>query len=143
MFRKELPSPRRTSCPPIREELKARDSTAEWGDISCQGSIIKVYIGLPKQGSTADAPIVVTPSEPGRVFIGNLPDDANDDELATLFQVIGEVTNVRIVHDKDTGKSLGFGFCEYSDARDAKNAIRELNGRDYRGRSLRVDIARD
>jgi len=129
--------------PLIREELKARDSTAEWGDISCQGSIIKVPIGLPKQGSTADAPIVVAPSEPGRVYVGNLPYDANEDELAALFQEVGSVISVRIAHYMETGKSLGFGFCEYSDARDAKIAIRELNGRDYRGRSLRVDIAHD
>lgn len=75
------------------------------------------------------------------VFVGNLPYDANEETLTDVFRQVGPVVNFRLVYDKGTGESKGFGFCEYTDAALVFSAIRNLNGREYNGRTLRVDFA--
>ena len=75
------------------------------------------------------------------VFVGNLPYDATEEQLTTLMSEVGPVINVRIVHDQDTGKPKGYAFCEYADAATALSAMRNLNGREWHGRTLRVDRA--
>ena len=75
------------------------------------------------------------------IFVGNLPFSAQEDSLRELFQQHGSVHSVRIITDRDTGRSRGFGFVEMPG--DVANvAIEALNGTDFEGRPLRVNEAR-
>ena len=75
------------------------------------------------------------------IFVGNLPFTAEEDALRELFQQHGSVHSVRIITDRDTGRSRGFGFVEMpGDV--ASTAIEALNGVDFGGRPLRVNEAR-
>jgi cleavage stimulation factor subunit 2 len=75
------------------------------------------------------------------VFVGNIPYDGTEQQLIDLFSSVGPVVSFRIVSDRDTGKPKGYGFCEFKDPEFAKSAIRNLNGVDFHGRSLRVDFS--
>ena len=76
-----------------------------------------------------------------KLYVGNLPYSMNDDTLRSLFESYGQVESARVISDRDTGASKGFGFVEMQNA-DAQKAIEALNGRDYNGRALRIDEAR-
>lgn len=78
-----------------------------------------------------------------KLYVGNLSYDVTEDELHQLFSQCGQVSHARIVKDKDTGRSKGFGFVEMPDDREAEQAIMRMKGHDLRGRPLRVDEARD
>jgi len=75
------------------------------------------------------------------VFVGNIPYDATEEQLIEIFQEVGPVVSFRLVFDRDTGKPKGYGFCEFRDQETALSAIRNLNNRDFNGRTLRVDFA--
>ena len=70
------------------------------------------------------------------IYVGNISFDASEDEVRALFSAYGEVTNVNLLKDKFTGQPRGFGFVEMSVDGEAQTAIRELNGRELRGRKL-------
>lgn len=76
------------------------------------------------------------------LFVGNLPFSATEDALRDLFGAFGEIQQVRIMTDRDTGKSRGFAFVEIADDDAAARAITELNGKDFGGRALTVNEAR-
>jgi len=76
------------------------------------------------------------------LFVGNLPFAATEDELRDLFGAFGEVQQVRIMTDRDTGKSRGFGFVEMTDDDAAAKAITQLNGKELGGRALTINEAR-
>ncbi|MFT7517356.1 MAG: RNA recognition motif-containing protein [Myxococcota bacterium] len=77
-----------------------------------------------------------------RLFVGNLPWSIGDDELRDLFSEYGEVTDSKVINDRETGRSRGFGFIEMDgDAGDA--AIKALDGTDIEGRDLRVNVAEE
>ncbi len=73
------------------------------------------------------------------IYVGSLHYDLSEDELKGIFEEYGEVTSVRIITDKFTSRSKGFGFVEMSDSDAANQAIEELNGSDIKGRSIRVN----
>lgn len=75
------------------------------------------------------------------VFVGNIPYEATDEQLKNIFQTAGEVRSFRLVTDRETGKPKGYGFAEYNDKQTAMSAMRNLNGKEIFGRSLRVDHA--
>jgi RNA recognition motif-containing protein len=75
------------------------------------------------------------------VFVGNIPYDATEEKLQEIFSQVGPVVSLRLVYDRDSGKPKGYGFCEYDDPDTAASAIRNLNGFEMNGRSLRVDGA--
>ena len=76
------------------------------------------------------------------LFVGNLPFTATEDELRGLFSAFGEVQQVRIMTDRDTGRSRGFAFVEIADDEAAAKAINDLNGKDFGGRQLTINEAR-
>jgi RNA recognition motif-containing protein len=76
------------------------------------------------------------------LFVGNLPFSATEDALRELFAGFGEVQQVKIMTDRDTGKSRGFAFVEMTQDEDAAKAIAALNGKDFGGRALTVNEAR-
>ena len=73
------------------------------------------------------------------VWVGNIHYDVTDQMIISEFSKCGKVKSFRIVTDNATGKPKGFGFCEFEDAECAHAAIRLLNGREFKGRTLRVD----
>ncbi|XP_076445699.1 cleavage stimulation factor subunit 2-like [Babylonia areolata] len=75
------------------------------------------------------------------VFVGNIPYDATEEQLKTIFNQVGQVTSFRLVYDRETGKPKGYGFCEYTDQETAMSAMRNLNNYDFNGRPLRVGYA--
>uniref|UniRef100_A0A8R1TS89 RRM domain-containing protein n=1 Tax=Onchocerca volvulus TaxID=6282 RepID=A0A8R1TS89_ONCVO len=75
------------------------------------------------------------------VFVGNISYEVGEEQLKQVFSQVGAVVHLRLVHDRDTGKPKGYGFCEYNDAQTAESAIRNLNGFELNGRPLRVDSA--
>jgi len=76
------------------------------------------------------------------IYVGNLSFDVTEDQLKELFGPFGQVTEVRLIMDKFTGKSKGFGFIEMPSKEDAEKAIEELNGKDIDGREIAVNEAR-
>ncbi|KAM9197339.1 cleavage stimulation factor subunit 2 tau variant [Dugong dugon] len=75
------------------------------------------------------------------VFVGNIPYEATEEQLKDIFSEVGSVVSFRLVYDRETGKPKGYGFCEYQDQETALSAMRNLNGREFSGRALRVDNA--
>ncbi len=76
------------------------------------------------------------------LYVGNLPYSMNDQELNDLFSQIGDVQSARVMSDRETGRSRGFGFVEMADADAGHEAIEKLNGTDCDGRALVVNEAR-
>jgi cold-inducible RNA-binding protein len=76
------------------------------------------------------------------IFVGNLAFTTTEEELAQLFHPYGEIASIRIMTDRDTGRSRGFGFVEMPDATEAQAAIDGLNGTALGGRQLTVNEAR-
>ena len=73
------------------------------------------------------------------IYVGNLPYSTTDDDLSGLFAAHGEVASARVVIDRMTGRSKGFGFVEMADRSQAQKAIDALNGYESEGRKLRVN----
>ena len=77
------------------------------------------------------------------IYVGNLAFSTNDADLEALFAEHGEVSSARVITDRDTGRSRGFGFVEMPSTDEANEAIRSLNGRNVDGRDLKVNQARE
>lgn len=73
------------------------------------------------------------------IYVGNLPYEANDQKLQELFSQYGTVTSARVIVDRNTGDSKGFGFVEMPDKTEALGAIEATNEKDFLGRILRVN----
>ena len=76
------------------------------------------------------------------IYVGNLPFNTDENDLREAFEVYGQVEDIRLIKDKYTGKSKGFGFVEMSAEAEALSAIEGLNGKDFKGRNLTVNKAR-
>lgn len=76
------------------------------------------------------------------IYVGNLSYQLSDDDLRDAFEAYGEVASAKIIMDRDTGRSKGFGFVEMPDDAAAEEAIKQLDGQDLKGRNLRVNEAR-
>lgn len=76
------------------------------------------------------------------LFIGNLPYDMDDARLGEIFTQAGQVASAKVIKDKYSGKSRGFGFVEMPNAEEAKKAIEIFHGKDIDGRPLVVNEAR-
>jgi RNA recognition motif-containing protein len=77
-----------------------------------------------------------------KLFVGNLAWSVGDQELESLFSAHGEVISARVITDRDTGRSRGFGFVEI-DTNDVNGVITATNGREIDGRPIRVNEAED
>jgi len=76
------------------------------------------------------------------IYVGNLRYNMSEDALKEIFEEYGQVASVKIIRDRFSGESKGFGFVEMASDDDAKKAIAELNGKEVDGRALRVNEAR-
>lgn len=77
-----------------------------------------------------------------KIYVGNLPWSAGDQELEEMFTGFGSVQSARVILERETGRSRGFGFVEMDDDA-ARKAIDDLNGQDMAGRPLRVNEAQE
>ena len=77
-----------------------------------------------------------------KVFVGNLSFSVTEDELNELFRDVGNVESVRLITDRNTGRSKGFGFVEMGADEEADRAISELNGKEVQGRQITVSEAK-
>jgi RNA recognition motif-containing protein len=78
-----------------------------------------------------------------KLFVGGLSWNTDDHGLRTAFEAHGEVIDAKVITDRDTGRSRGFGFVTFADAADAQTALDEMNGTELDGRTLNVDVARE
>ena len=76
------------------------------------------------------------------LYVGNLSYDMSEENLRSEFAEYGEVQSAKIITDRDTGRSRGFGFVEMNSDGEGKKAMEELNGKDFEGRQLVVNEAR-
>lgn len=77
-----------------------------------------------------------------KLYVGNLPFSATEEDISAKFSQIGTVESAKLITDRDTGRSKGFGFVEMSSEAEAQAAIDRLNGQDYEGRPMTVNEAR-
>lgn len=77
-----------------------------------------------------------------KLFVGGLPFSTNDDELKQMFSAHGTVASAKVITDRDTGRSKGFGFVEFENDEEGKAAEKAMNGSDVGGRSITVNEAR-
>ena len=77
-----------------------------------------------------------------RLYVGNLSYSITSQKLEDLFAEYGQVISARVIQDRDTGRSKGFGFVEMNDAKEARAATDALNSKDFDGRPLTVNEAR-
>ncbi|WP_069658252.1 RNA recognition motif domain-containing protein [Arcticibacter eurypsychrophilus] len=78
-----------------------------------------------------------------KIFIAGLPFEVEEAELRAVFGDFGVVKSLRIIKDRETGKSRGFGFVEMPNDEEAKEAIKNMNGGDYNGSKITVKVAED
>jgi RNA recognition motif-containing protein len=77
-----------------------------------------------------------------KLYVGNLPYSATEDDLKKHFSQAGTVTSVALITDRATGRAKGFGFVEMASADEAQKAISMLHGQDFMGRTITVNVAR-
>lgn len=76
------------------------------------------------------------------LFVGSLAYATTDDTLKTFFEQVGEVASARVITDRDSSRSKGFGFVEYVNEGDNQKAVDQLNGKELDGRAISVGLAR-
>ncbi|MBU1533898.1 RNA-binding protein [Myxococcota bacterium] len=76
------------------------------------------------------------------IYVGNLPYTTNESDLRNAFEIHGEVVSAKIVTDRESGRSKGFGFVEMPQDEEANTAINSLNGTELSGRTITVNEAR-
>jgi len=77
------------------------------------------------------------------MYVSNLGFHINEDDLRKLFEPFGQVSSAKVITDRETGRSRGFGFVEMASSTEANDAMSKLNGKDVEGRSLSVTVARE
>ena len=77
-----------------------------------------------------------------KLYVGNLPYSMRDDDLQQHFARFGQVSSAKVMMDRDTGRSKGFGFVEMSSGAEAQSAIKGMNGQSFDGRDMVVNLAR-
>ncbi len=78
-----------------------------------------------------------------KLFVGSLSWNTNETELQNAFSRFGEITEAKVITDRETGRSRGFGFVTFAEGADADTAIEEMNGAQLDGRSLTVNEAQE
>ena len=76
------------------------------------------------------------------IYVGNLSYEVTDEDLREAFAAFGQVSSARVIRDRDSGRSRGFGFVEMPTQAEAQAAIQGLNGKDLKGRDLNINEAR-
>ncbi|XVE96700.1 hypothetical protein REPUB_Repub02eG0245400 [Reevesia pubescens] len=126
------------------EEVEA--AAQQFNGYELDGRALRVNAGPPPprreefspRGGRGGAPPM---GDSNRLYVGNLSWGVDDLALETLFSEQGKVVEAKVVYDRESGRSRGFGFVTYNSAEEVESAIRSLNGVDLDGRSIRVSVA--
>lgn len=94
-----------------------------------------------KQSSTCTRPSTVTVCAMKKLFVGGISWGTDDDMLREAFAAFGAVSDARVIYDRETGRSRGFGFVTFDEENDASEAISEMDGTELDGRTIRVNEA--
>jgi cold-inducible RNA-binding protein len=78
-----------------------------------------------------------------KLYVGNISFNATEESLTSTFSQFGTVGSCKIITDRDTGRSKGFGFIEMGSADEAQKAIDSLDGQEFEGRQMRVNVAKE
>lgn len=78
-----------------------------------------------------------------KLYVGNLSYSTTEEALSDLFAQYGEIVSTAVIKDRATGQSKGFGFVELADETAAEKAITDLNGKEFEGRRIRVNVAEE
>ncbi|KAI3673572.1 hypothetical protein L6452_39695 [Arctium lappa] len=105
------------------------------------GRFLTVNKAAPKGSRPERTPQVTGPSY--RIYVGNLPWDVDDVRLEQLFSEHGKVVNARVIYDRESGRSRGFGFVTMSSESEVNDAIENLDGQSMGGRAIRVNVAEE
>lgn len=73
------------------------------------------------------------------IYVGNLPYTANEEDIRGIFEAFGDIQAVKIINDRETGRSKGFGFVTLADQSRVDEAVKSLNGSNYQGRPLKIN----
>lgn len=76
------------------------------------------------------------------IYVGNLPYGVTDGDLEKIFAEFGSVSESKIITDRDTGRSKGFGFVEMPNQTEGEEAIKQLDGKEFDGRNIKVNVAK-
>jgi cold-inducible RNA-binding protein len=98
--------------------------------------------GMVPRSSSSGYPTIRRDEMGRKLYVGNLPYSIDEQMLETAFAACGDVDSVKIIIDRDTGRSKGFGFVEMSRDSEAQKAIQDLNGTSMDGRDIAVNEAR-
>lgn len=85
---------------------------------------------------------MILPKMKNKLYVGNLPYSMTSDSLKQMFSEFGEIVDARIITDRQSGRSKGFGFVEFANEADAQKAIDAKHGNDVEGRNIVVNVAR-
>lgn len=123
---------------------EAEAAAQQFNGYELDGRQIRVNAGPPPpKDSTPRIPRGSSPSfdNNNRVHVGNLSWKVDDAALKNLFSDQGDVLEAKVIYDRDSGRSRGFGFVTFGSAEEVNNAIESLDGLDFNGRSIRVTQA--
>ena len=103
------------------------------------------HSALVSSAATGSAPALFNAARlmSTKLFVGGLSWGTDDQSLKDAFTSFGEVVEARVITDRDTGKSRGFGFVSFSNGEEAKNAMSSMDGQDLEGRNIRVNLANE
>ncbi|KAL2346975.1 hypothetical protein Fmac_000975 [Flemingia macrophylla] len=120
---------------------EAENAVEKFNRYDYDGRLLTVNKASPR-GSRPERP--PRTFEPGlKVYVGNLPWDVDNTRLEQLFNEHGKVVSARVVYDRESGRSRGFGFVTMSDETEMNEAIAALDGQSLDGRAIRVSVAED
>nr|AAK95304.1 AT4g24770/F22K18_30 [Arabidopsis thaliana]AAN28804.1 At4g24770/F22K18_30 [Arabidopsis thaliana] len=120
---------------------EAETAVEKFNRYDLNGRLLTVNKAAPRGSRPERAPRVYEPAF--RVYVGNLPWDVDNGRLEQLFSEHGKVVEARVVYDRETGRSRGFGFVTMSDVDELNEAISALDGQNLEGRAIRVNVAEE
>ncbi|MEM9695436.1 MAG: RNA-binding protein [Myxococcota bacterium] len=139
---KEMRRRERRDRPPEEPEIVSAEEI-QGGMRSIEEVMAQLNAHGPSTARMADFDRPSSVDENARLFVGRLSYDTTDDELAQAFAEFGEVTDAKVILDRNTGQSRGFGFVTLTSMKDAKDAIAAMDGATLDGRTIAVNMASD
>ncbi|KAL5717962.1 hypothetical protein ACHQM5_010910 [Ranunculus cassubicifolius] len=121
---------------------EAEKAIQKFNRYALNGRYLTVNIAAPR-GSRPERPPRTFDEPSFRMYVGNLPWQVDDARLEQLFSEHGKVVQARVVYDRDTGRSRGFGFVSMSTQSELDDAIEALDGQSLEGRTIRVNVAEE
>ena len=120
---------------------EAETAVEKFNRYDLNGRLLTVNKAAPRGSRPERQPRVYEPAF--RVYVGNLPWDVDNGRLEQVFSEHGKVVEARVVYDRETGRSRGFGFVTMSNETELNDAIAALDGQNMEGRAIRVNVAEE